>query len=144
MARNPTNSNQLPPTPDELLSLEKVIAELGEPLATYTQALLTADATAKQLQTAQGTRNPNAITDATLEHECAICDVYKLKYKAASQVMFALRCVSELFPGAIQIHLDPVFRRELDITQTALVELEGRLEDLEDAVVRLELEGATR
>ena len=54
-----------------------------------------------------------------------------------------VRFAAEAHPGALQAHLDPVFRRELANAQDAVGEIEERVEELQDAVLQFEFgEGA--
>ena len=44
---------------------------------------------------------------------------------------------AELYPGALQKLLDPAFRQELDVTQDAVSDAEGRIEEVEDVLLSL-------
>ncbi|WP_439621804.1 hypothetical protein [Gemmata sp.] len=109
-----------PHTPD----FHTVIAGMGEPLASYATALLAYSDADRRTHAAQVARDANAECDATLDRERHLAEVRRIKENHATATLMGLRWAAELYPACVQEALDPTFRRELDNTQTALVELE--------------------
>jgi hypothetical protein len=126
-------------------SRKDAVPDLGSPTFNeYTRLLLAADDARKALHAAQIAGDRDAISRAELEREEAIGDVYAFKARVAADLLLAIRFVEEIHPGrvaAITGHSEP---SELDVTQTAIVAAEGRIEELENAVVALEADRGRR
>ena len=58
-----------------------------------------------------------------------------------TMAIYILQRMQEPFRQRLQEILDPNYRRELDVTQDGLRELEDRVDDLENAHVELEARG---
>jgi hypothetical protein len=112
-------------------------AFLGSPFAEYARLLVAADDAKKRHHAAQIAGNALQICRAKLECEAALDAVQAFKEHGAQAFLLCARFAAELKPGAVQALLDPAFRRELDVTQEAVKELEDRLDVAEDAVASL-------
>jgi hypothetical protein len=113
--------------------------DLGSPLFNeYARLLLAADDAYQALHRAIIGGDRAEINDAELVYDDRLGDVFAYKHRVAQDLLLALRFASELYPGRIMEHLDPVFRQELDVTQEAVVELEDRVDDVEDGLVVME------
>ncbi len=111
----------------------EIIATLGEPATSYARALFAADAAGRRFHEAQMAKDINAMTDAQLDRERALAQVWRIKDDGATTWLMQARWAKELYPGCTQEVLDPLYRRELDNTQQAFVELAVRVDDIESA-----------
>lgn len=107
------------------------IEEVGEPLASYLRLLLAEDDARQREQAAAFEGDHDARTEAGLDREKLQSDIEAFRQHHVRWLMLVLRWASEDNPTALQAHLDPVFRTELDRTQEAVMECELRLDRLE-------------
>lgn len=127
---------------DNPLSPTDPLAALGEPLATYGRLLLAADDARAREQAAQVRGDVDAAGRAALDREEAQFAITQFRHHHVTALLLVLRWAGEDNPTALQEHLDPRLREELDRVETAVVDGEGRLDELEDAVLDMESEGA--
>ena len=119
--------------------LETFVAGLGEPFTSFARALILADRARQRQHKAEVGGDIDAREKAILAREEAAAAAYRIKDHAATRLLFAVRAAAELYPGHLQALLDPYYRRELDATQAAVVDVEHRLDEAEDYLVAVEL-----
>lgn len=144
VSRNLSNVNgeSTSPIDEQTAAVAAQLIDHGGVLSEYGHLLLAADAAQqREFRYRREGRSAEEIEAAVEDRRDAETDIHQFKDRQARVLLHMIRWAAEIYPGYLQSHLDPVFRHELDVTQNALVEIEDRVEKIEDAVV--DLEGAT-